>query len=76
MTVGLLLPLFFAYFGLNTQIGLVNSWSLAGVAGLILVTACVGKAVPCWLAARLHGEPPDQALAIGVLIEIRAASWS
>jgi Kef-type K+ transport system membrane component KefB len=71
VTVGLLLPLFFAYSGLNTQIGLVNSWSLAGVAVLILVTACVGKAVPCWLAARLHGEPPDQALAIGVLMNAR-----
>jgi len=71
VTVGLLLPLFFAYSGLNTQIGLVNSWSLAGVAVLILVAACVGKAVPCWLAARLHGEPPDQALAIGVLMNAR-----
>jgi Kef-type K+ transport system membrane component KefB len=71
LTVGLLLPLFFAYSGLNTQIGLVNSWPLAGVAFLILLAACVGKAVPCWLAARLHGEPPDQALAIGVLMNAR-----
>ena len=71
VTVGLLLPLFFAYSGLNTQISLVNSWSLVGVAVLILVAACVGKAVPCWLAARLHGEPPDQALAIGVLMNAR-----
>jgi Kef-type K+ transport system membrane component KefB len=71
VTVGLLLPLFFAYSGLNTHIGLVNSWSLAGVAVLILVAACVGKAVPCWLAARLHGEPPDQVLAIGILMNAR-----
>ena len=27
--------------------------------------------MPCWLAARLHGEPPDQALAIGVLMNAR-----
>jgi K+:H+ antiporter len=71
VTVGLLLPLFFVYSGLNTQIGLVDSWSLAGFAALVLLAACVGKAVPCWLAARLHGEPPDQALAIGVLMNAR-----
>jgi Kef-type K+ transport system membrane component KefB len=71
VTVGLLLPLFFVYSGLNTHIGLVNSWSLAGLAALVLVVACVGKAVPCWLAARLHGEPPDRALAIGVLMNAR-----
>jgi hypothetical protein len=29
LTVGLLLPLFFVYSGLNTRIGLVNSWPLA-----------------------------------------------
>jgi Kef-type K+ transport system membrane component KefB len=71
VTVGLLLPLFFVYSGLNTHIGVVNSWSLAGLAALVLLAACVGKAVPCWLAARFHGEPPDQALAIGVLMNAR-----
>src|SRR5262249_44679335 len=48
LTVGLLLPLFFAYSGLNTQVGLVDTWPLAGLAALILVSACVGKALPCW----------------------------
>lgn len=71
LTVGLLLPLFFVYSGLNTRIGLVNSWTLAGVAALIIVAACVGKAVPCWIAARFHGEPPDQAMALGVLMNAR-----
>jgi Kef-type K+ transport system membrane component KefB len=71
LTVSLLLPLFFAYSGLNTQVGLVNTWPLVGLALLILAAACVGKALPCWAAARLHGEPPDQALAIGVLMNAR-----
>jgi Kef-type K+ transport system membrane component KefB len=71
LTVGLLLPLFFVYSGLNTRIGLVNTWSLAGVAAIILLAACVGKAVPCWLAARLCGEPRAQAMAIGVLMNAR-----
>jgi Kef-type K+ transport system membrane component KefB len=71
LTVGLLLPLFFAYSGLNTQVGLVNTWPLAGLAAVILAAACVGKMVPCWAAARLHGEPPDQAMAIGALMNTR-----
>jgi K+:H+ antiporter len=71
LTTGLLIPLFFVYSGLNTEIGLVNTWHLGAVAALILLAACVGKGVACWLAARLNGEPRDQALAIGALMNTR-----
>jgi Kef-type K+ transport system membrane component KefB len=71
LTTGLLLPLFFVYSGLNTRIELVNTWSLVGIAALVLIAACVGKGVACWLAARLNGEPRDQALAIGALMNTR-----
>jgi K+:H+ antiporter len=71
LTTGLLLPLFFVYSGLNTKIGLVNTWYLVGVAALVLTAACLGKGVACWLAARLNGEPPDQAVAIGALMNAR-----
>jgi len=71
LTTALLLPLFFVYSGLNTKIGLVNTWYLAGISALVLIAACVGKGVACWLAARLNGEPPDQALAIGALMNTR-----
>jgi Kef-type K+ transport system membrane component KefB len=71
LVVELLLPLFFAYSGLNTQVGLIDTWPIAGLAALILAVACIGKAVPSWAAARLQGEPPDQALAIGVLMNAR-----
>ena len=71
LTTGLLLPLFFVYSGLNTRIGLVNTWPLVGLSTLVLIAACVGKGVACWLAARLNGEPPDQALAIGALMNTR-----
>ena len=71
LTTGLLIPLFFVYSGLNTEIGLVNTWYLGAVAALILLAACVGKGVACWLAARLNGEPRDQALAIGALMNTR-----
>jgi Kef-type K+ transport system membrane component KefB len=71
LTTGLLLPIFFVYSGLNTKIGLVSTWYLAGVAALVLVAACVGKGVACWLAARLNGEPPRQAMAVGALMNTR-----
>jgi K+:H+ antiporter len=71
LTAGLLLPIFFVYSGLNTKVGLISTWYLAGVAALVLVAACVGKGVACWLAARLNGEPPRQAMAIGALMNTR-----
>ena len=71
LTTTLLIPLFFVYSGLNTKIGLVNTWHLVGFSALVLIAACVGKGVACWLAARLSGEPRDQALAIGALMNAR-----
>lgn len=38
---------------------------------MVLVAACLGKGVVCWLAARLNGEPPGEALAIGALMNAR-----
>lgn len=66
-----LLPLFFIYSGLNTQIGLVDSWALWGVTALVLVVAVLGKGVACWLAALLNSEPNREALAIGSLMNAR-----
>lgn len=67
----LLLPLFFIYSGLNTQIGLVDSWALWGTTLLVLGVAVLGKGVACWGAARLSGEPNREALAIGALMNAR-----
>src|SRR4029450_1738886 len=71
LTTSLLLPLFFVYSGLNTKIGLVNTGYLIAVAVIVLAAACLGKGVACWLAARLNGEPPGEALAIGALMNAR-----
>jgi Kef-type K+ transport system membrane component KefB len=65
------LPLFFVYSGLNTSLGLLNTWVLWGIAGLILVAAVSGKGVACWLAALLSHEPRRDALAIGSLMNAR-----
>lgn len=71
LTVALLLPLFFVYSGLNTQLGLLMSPALWGYCALVLVVAVLGKGGGCWLAARQTGIPPDQALGIGALMNTR-----
>lgn len=71
LTVALLLPLFFTYSGLNTQMGLLNSTHLWVMCGAVLVVAIVGKGVACWLAARATGLPNRDALGIGTLMNVR-----
>lgn len=71
LTVALLLPLFFTYSGLNTQMNLLNSWEYVGIALAILVAAIVGKGVACSLGAKLAGLSSRDALGIGVLMNAR-----
>jgi Kef-type K+ transport system membrane component KefB len=71
LTVALLLPLFFTYSGLNTQMGLLDSAYLWGMAGLVLAVAISGKGIACWLAARATGVSNREALGIGVLMNVR-----
>ena len=71
LTTNFLLPLFFVYSGLNTRIGLVNTPFLWGITLLILLVACSGKGIACWLAARLQGENQRDALAMGTLMNAR-----
>jgi Kef-type K+ transport system membrane component KefB len=71
LTVGLLLPLFFTYSGLNTKINLLNTWSLWLMCAAVLVVAIAGKGVACWLAARATGIPNREALGIGTLMNAR-----
>lgn len=71
LTVALLLPLFFTYSGLNTKIGLLDSLSLWGMCGLVLLVAVLGKGVACWLAARWSGLSNREAIGIGTLMNAR-----
>jgi len=71
MVTNFMLPLFFVYSGLNTSVGLVNSWLLWGIALLVFLVALCGKGVACWLAALLNGEPKREAVAIGTLMNAR-----
>lgn len=66
-----LVPLFFVYSGLNTQLGLMVTPDLWVVTLLIIVVATVGKGVACWGAARLNGESNREAMGIGALMNAR-----
>jgi len=70
-TVVFLLPLFFAYTGLQTQIGLLNSVELWLEALLIIVVACLGKFGGSTIAGKLCGLPWREASAIGTLMNTR-----
>jgi len=71
LTTVLLLPMFFVNSGLNTAVGLLDSWISWGVAAAILAVAVIGKGVACAVAARLSGETPRDALALGALMNAR-----
>lgn len=71
LTVGVLLPLFFTFSGLNTKIGLLDSVALGLVSAAILVAAILGKGVACWLAARWTGISNREAMGIGTLMNAR-----
>jgi len=71
VVVNFMLPLFFVYSGLHTRLGLVDTPQLWLVSLAVLLAACLGKGVACWAAARLSGEPPRDALAIGALMNAR-----
>jgi Kef-type K+ transport system membrane component KefB len=71
IVVVLLLPAFFAFSGMRTQIQLVNGageWLLCGV---ILLVACAGKFGGSALAARLSGFSWRDASALGILMNTR-----
>ncbi|KYF59495.1 potassium transporter [Sorangium cellulosum] len=66
-----LLPLFFAYSGLRTHIGLLNSADGWIMCGLIIVVACAGKFGGSTVAARLTGLRWREASALGILMNTR-----
>ncbi len=66
-----LLPLFFAYTGLRTQIGLLDSVASWAICLAIIVVATTGKLGGTVLAARWTGLPWRDSLALGALMNTR-----
>ena len=69
--VVLLLPVFFAFTGLRTQIGLLHGFEHWMVCGIIIVLASAGKFGGSYVAARLSGLDVNTAASIGVLMNTR-----
>jgi K+:H+ antiporter len=68
--VVMLLPTFFAFTGLRTQIGLIHGdqWLICG---LIILVACAGKFGGSALAARLSGLNWRDSASLGILMNTR-----
>ncbi len=71
VAVILLLPLFFVFTGLRTEIGLINDVYLWKVTGGIILVAVVGKFLGSALAARFIGQNWRDSLTIGALMNTR-----
>jgi hypothetical protein len=67
----LLLPLFFVFTGLKTEIGLINDPYLWKVTGAIILVAVVGKFLGSALAAKFVGQNWKDSLTIGALMNTR-----
>jgi Kef-type K+ transport system membrane component KefB/nucleotide-binding universal stress UspA family protein len=70
-TVVFLLPIFFAYTGLKTHIGVLDNGEMWFYCGLVILVACAGKFGGSTLAARACGMPWREAGAIGILMNTR-----
>lgn len=71
VTVILLLPIFFTYSGLHTQLSVVGTIPMALIALVILAGSVAAKFGACWAAARLSGQDNPTALGIGALMNAR-----
>lgn len=66
-----LLPLFFVFTGLRTQIGLLNDISLWQITGIVILVSVVGKFFGSAFAAKFVGQSWKDSLSIGALMNTR-----
>ena len=71
IVITLLLPLFFAFTGLRTNIGLVKGPEMWMYCGLIILVATVGKLGGSMLASWWTGMPAREAAGLGTLMNTR-----
>ena len=71
LVVVLLIPLFFAFTGLRTSIGMITGSEMILYCGLVFIVAVVGKFGGSMVAARVMGTPWREAAAIGILMNTR-----
>jgi Kef-type K+ transport system membrane component KefB len=66
-----LLPLFFAFTGLRTQVTLLNDWQSWALCGVIILVAIAGKLGGSMLMSRFTGMTWSQSFSIGALMNTR-----
>ncbi len=66
-----LLPLFFVFTGLRTQISLLNDWQSWALCGVIILVAIAGKLGGSMLMSRWTGMSWSHSFAIGALMNTR-----
>lgn len=71
LTVFVLLPMFFTYSGLKTQLNVLASFEVIFIALAILAASIFAKGVACWAAARIGGADNRTAMAVGALMNAR-----
>ncbi len=71
VSIVLLLPLFFAFNGLRTQIGLLNESHLWITFGWVILVAVAGKFGGSTISAKMVGQSWKDSLSIGVLMNTR-----
>ena len=71
ITVFVLLPMFFTYSGLKTQLNVLASFDVMLIALAILAASIFAKGVACWAAARIGGADNRTAMAVGALMNAR-----
>lgn len=67
----LFLPAFFAFTGMKTEIGLLNSWGDWMICGLIILLAIIGKFGGTLIAAKFTGASWKESSALGILMNTR-----
>lgn len=71
VSIVILLPIFFAFTGLRTQIGLLSEGHMWTIFGAIMLVAVGGKFAGSALTARLVGQTWPEAFSIGALMNTR-----
>ena len=71
VVVVLLLPAFFAFTGMRTQIGLLSSGAHWAICIAIIALASAGKFGGTFVAGRLTGLPAREAASLGILMNTR-----
>jgi K+:H+ antiporter len=70
-TASFMLPLFFAFTGLRTQVGLLNDWSSCLTCTGVIAIAILGKFGGSMLAAHWTGMNRHDSLTLGILLNTR-----